>query len=220
MGLLPAAGRARGPFPSDPAARMRRIAASFRSLAIRMGGVLIKVGQFLSSRLDVLPREITAELAGLQDEVGAESFEAIRGGGGGRVRHAARARSSSTSSALPLPPRPSGRSIARGCARRSRAAAAPPPGRRQGPAAAHPGDRGGRPCRHPRGRRWLQRLKIRQPPRRTSRPSIEEFSRSLYEEIDYLNEGKNAEKFAAQLRASAPRWWCPPWSGPIRRGAC
>ena len=59
-------------------ARMRRIAVDFRALAIRMGGVLIKVGQFLSSRLDVLPREITAELAGLQDEVGAESFAAIR----------------------------------------------------------------------------------------------------------------------------------------------
>jgi predicted unusual protein kinase regulating ubiquinone biosynthesis (AarF/ABC1/UbiB family) len=59
-------------------ARMRKIAASFRTLAIRMGGVLIKVGQFLSSRVDVLPREITAELAGLQDEVGAESFEVIR----------------------------------------------------------------------------------------------------------------------------------------------
>jgi predicted unusual protein kinase regulating ubiquinone biosynthesis (AarF/ABC1/UbiB family) len=60
------------------AARMQRTAASFRQLAIRMGGVLIKVGQFLSSRLDMLPREITAELAGLQDEVGAESFDAIR----------------------------------------------------------------------------------------------------------------------------------------------
>src|SRR5208337_5270720 len=59
-------------------ARMQRIAMEFRALALRMGGVLIKVGQFLSSRLDVLPREITAELAGLQDEVGAESFEAIR----------------------------------------------------------------------------------------------------------------------------------------------
>ena len=37
--------------------RLRRIAAAFRTLAIEMGGVLIKVGQFLSSRLDVLPIE-------------------------------------------------------------------------------------------------------------------------------------------------------------------
>ncbi|MBA4379877.1 MAG: ABC transporter, partial [Anaerolinea sp.] len=36
-------------------ARYRQTAARFRTLAIRMGGVMIKVGQFLSSRLDVLP---------------------------------------------------------------------------------------------------------------------------------------------------------------------
>jgi len=58
--------------------RSRAIAVRFRALAIRMGGLMIKVGQFLSARLDVLPPEITDELAGLQDEVPAESFEAIR----------------------------------------------------------------------------------------------------------------------------------------------
>jgi predicted unusual protein kinase regulating ubiquinone biosynthesis (AarF/ABC1/UbiB family) len=47
-------------------------------MAIGMGGVMIKVGQFLSSRLDVLPEEITDELSGLQDEVPAEDFDAIR----------------------------------------------------------------------------------------------------------------------------------------------
>jgi predicted unusual protein kinase regulating ubiquinone biosynthesis (AarF/ABC1/UbiB family) len=58
--------------------RLRRIAADFRALAIRMGGLMIKVGQFLSSRLDVLPPEITQELAGLQDEVPPEKCEDIR----------------------------------------------------------------------------------------------------------------------------------------------
>ena len=58
--------------------RIRRVAAAFRRLAVRMGGVMIKVGQFLSARLDVLPREITDELAGLQDEVAPEAFENIR----------------------------------------------------------------------------------------------------------------------------------------------
>ena len=57
--------------------RNRQTAVRFRALAIRMGGLMIKVGQFLSARLDVLPAEITDELSGLQDEVPAESFEAI-----------------------------------------------------------------------------------------------------------------------------------------------
>lgn len=59
-------------------ARYRQTAARFRTLAIRMGGVMIKVGQFLSSRLDVLPPEITDELSGLQDEVPPEDFQDIR----------------------------------------------------------------------------------------------------------------------------------------------
>jgi predicted unusual protein kinase regulating ubiquinone biosynthesis (AarF/ABC1/UbiB family) len=58
--------------------RYRQVAREFRNLAIRMGGVMIKVGQFLSSRLDVLPPEIISELSGLQDEVPPESFEDIR----------------------------------------------------------------------------------------------------------------------------------------------
>jgi len=58
--------------------RYRKIAARYRSLAIQMGGVLIKVGQFLSARVDVLPVEITTELSGLQDEVPSESFEDIK----------------------------------------------------------------------------------------------------------------------------------------------
>lgn len=58
--------------------RLKNIAAQFRQLAIRMGGVMIKVGQFLSSRLDVLPQEIIDELSGLQDEVPPEVFVDIQ----------------------------------------------------------------------------------------------------------------------------------------------
>ena len=58
--------------------RYRRIAVRFRALAIRMGGLMIKVGQFLSARLDVLPPQITDELSGLQDEVPAVEFSAIQ----------------------------------------------------------------------------------------------------------------------------------------------
>lgn len=58
--------------------RNRRAAARFRTVAIGMGGLLIKSGQFLSARLDVLPAEITDELAGLQDEVPPAPYEAIQ----------------------------------------------------------------------------------------------------------------------------------------------
>ncbi len=58
--------------------RLRHFGEVYRSLAIQLGGVMIKVGQFLSARVDVLPEEITAELSGLQDEVPAEDFTAIR----------------------------------------------------------------------------------------------------------------------------------------------
>ncbi|MCX6502763.1 MAG: AarF/UbiB family protein [Microbacterium sp.] len=59
--------------------RMRRLAQRFHALAVELGGLMIKVGQFLSSRLDVLPPEITRELEGLQDEVPAVPFAHIRG---------------------------------------------------------------------------------------------------------------------------------------------
>ena len=57
--------------------RLQRTAARFRVLAIALGGLMIKLGQFLSSRLDVLPRSITNELSGLQDEVPAEKLDAL-----------------------------------------------------------------------------------------------------------------------------------------------
>lgn len=64
---------ARGRIP-----RLQRLARRFHVLAADLGGLMIKVGQFMSSRLDILPPEITAELEGLQDEVAAERPEAIR----------------------------------------------------------------------------------------------------------------------------------------------
>lgn len=51
--------------------RYRSWSRRFRYLAVEMGGVMIKLGQFLSARVDVLPPEITDELKGLQDEVPA-----------------------------------------------------------------------------------------------------------------------------------------------------
>ncbi|MBD1536913.1 AarF/ABC1/UbiB kinase family protein [Arthrobacter sp. S1_S22] len=58
--------------------RMQRFARRFHGLAVELGGLMIKVGQFLSSRLDILPPEITRELEGLQDEVPPVPFPSIR----------------------------------------------------------------------------------------------------------------------------------------------
>ncbi|HVO43705.1 MAG TPA: AarF/UbiB family protein, partial [Aggregatilineales bacterium] len=56
---------------------MQHDAREFRQLAVSMGGVMIKLGQFISTRVDVLPPEITQELEGLQDQVPVESFDYI-----------------------------------------------------------------------------------------------------------------------------------------------
>lgn len=58
-------------------ARYRQLSRRFRGLAVMMGGVMIKLGQFLSARVDILPPEITDELKGLQDEVPPEPPERI-----------------------------------------------------------------------------------------------------------------------------------------------
>ena len=49
----------------------------FRETAVRMGGLLIKLGQFVSTRVDLLPGSSIRELSGLQDEVQAVEFKAI-----------------------------------------------------------------------------------------------------------------------------------------------
>ncbi|HVU13927.1 MAG TPA: AarF/UbiB family protein [Phototrophicaceae bacterium] len=58
--------------------RWQRYARSFRYFAIDMGGLMIKLGQFISTRSDVLPPEVTNELATLRDEVPGVPTEQIR----------------------------------------------------------------------------------------------------------------------------------------------
>ena len=53
-------------------------ARRFRVMAIELGGVMIKLGQFFASRVDILPKEIIDELSSLQDEVPPENFDDIR----------------------------------------------------------------------------------------------------------------------------------------------
>lgn len=58
--------------------RNRRRAIAIRTAALDMGGVLVKVGQFLSTRVDLLPPEYIEELSLLQDEVPGVPFADIR----------------------------------------------------------------------------------------------------------------------------------------------
>ena len=53
-------------------------ARRFRLTAVELGGLLIKLGQFFSTRVDVLPQDSIRELSGLQDEVREETFADIR----------------------------------------------------------------------------------------------------------------------------------------------
>lgn len=53
-------------------------ARRFRDTAVELGGLLIKLGQFFSTRVDVLPQAAVQELTGLQDEVQPVSFQEIR----------------------------------------------------------------------------------------------------------------------------------------------
>jgi predicted unusual protein kinase regulating ubiquinone biosynthesis (AarF/ABC1/UbiB family) len=61
--------------PASP--RWRRLAGEFCTLAGEMGGVLVKLGQFLSLRVDLLPRVVTEELALLQDQMPAVATPAV-----------------------------------------------------------------------------------------------------------------------------------------------
>lgn len=58
--------------------RHRKRAIQFRETAIEMGGVLIKLGQFFSARVDIMPDEYIQELAKLQDTVPPVPFNEIR----------------------------------------------------------------------------------------------------------------------------------------------
>jgi predicted unusual protein kinase regulating ubiquinone biosynthesis (AarF/ABC1/UbiB family) len=56
----------------------RRSAVRLREAAVALKGVLIKLAQFMSARVDLLPEEYTEELALLQDQVPPAPFSEIR----------------------------------------------------------------------------------------------------------------------------------------------
>ena len=57
---------------------MIRLLKEYRTTALRLGVLLIKLGQFLSSRADLLPEPALEVLGDLQDQVPAAPFNTIR----------------------------------------------------------------------------------------------------------------------------------------------
>ncbi len=206
--------------------RLRHIAVQFRALAVQMGGVMIKVGQFLSARLDVLPVEITNELAGLQDEVRPELFEPIR-----RVLEEEMSAPLETRFAdfepAPLASASIGQ-VHRARLREDALLQSSTEGESSAQSSIPPVVvKIQRPNIQTIVETDLSALRVVSgwvnyyPPirKRANIPALlSEFSRSLYEEMDYLTEGSHAETFAANF-ANRPdiRVPCVFWSHTTRR---
>ncbi len=181
--------------------RLRQSARAFRQMAVELGGVMIKVGQFLSTRVDVLPDEVINELAGLQDEVPAEVYNEIRKVAESELGEPLQLRFAEFDE-VPLA------AASLGQVHKARL-----------PAALAEDGTGGAEVvvkiQRPNIEliiatdlaalrtvgRWLHSYKpIR---RRADIPALlNEFTRILYEEIDYLAEGRNAETFAWNFRGN------------------
>jgi predicted unusual protein kinase regulating ubiquinone biosynthesis (AarF/ABC1/UbiB family) len=166
-------------------------ARRFRALAIDLGGVMIKLGQFFASRVDILPKEIVDELSSLQDEVPPESFDDIRVA---LERELNRPIGDIFSSINPIPTAAASLGqvhhvVLKGGAR------AIVKVQRPGIEALVTVDLQALRT----AASWVKRYgPIR---RRVDIDALyDEFSRTLYQELDYLAEGRNIERFAADFK--------------------
>ncbi len=183
--------------------RRRRLAARFRAMAVEMGGVLIKLGQFLSARADVLPPEITEELSGLQDEVPPDPFPPIR---------------QMIESELGAPLSQLFEEFQEGTeigASLGQVYQARLPSREPVMVKVQRPQIEVLVATDLAALRWAVGWLKRYPPisRRVNLDALlDEFGRTLYEELDYIAEGHNAEKFAEnfagnpKVRIPLPRW--------------
>ncbi len=185
--------------------RFRELAREFRGLAIQMGGVMIKLGQFLSARVDMLPVEVTEELRGLQDEVPPADTKVVMG----LLREELGDIDRRFEFIEPQP------LAAASLGQVYRARLKPPRGQ------SGPGDPVVIKVQRPQIElmvrtdmaalrvvaRWLMRYKpIR---KRANVPALmEEFARTLWEELDYESEAGNAEQFA-RIHADNPHIYIP-----------
>ncbi|ASN21072.1 ABC1 kinase family protein [Arthrobacter sp. YN] len=181
--------------------RMRRFARRFHGLAVELGGLMIKVGQFMSSRLDVLPPEITSELEGLQDEVPPVPFHAIRALAEAELGAPLEAVFASVEE-TPIA------AASLGQAHRAKLLSgnAEDTGlssvvfKVQRPGIAEIVDVDLAALRKVGG--WLSRIRLVS--NRADVPAlIKEFAQTSLEEIDYLNEAANSERFAADFADDA-----------------
>ncbi len=166
-------------------------ARRFRLLAIELGGVMIKLGQFFASRVDILPKEIIDELSSLQDEVPAEPFDAIRAA---LERELNRPIDQIFASINPTPAAAASLGQAHQVVLKS--------GERAIVKVQRPGIetlvtvdlQAVRTAAS-----WIRRYgPIR---RRVDVNALyDEFSRTLYQELDYLAEGRNLERFATDFK--------------------
>src|ERR1700737_2633738 len=70
--------RARGNYEVQPNVEVLvEVLVAFRKTAIKLGVLMIKLGQFLSSRADLLPEQALAAITSLQDEVPPVSFNQV-----------------------------------------------------------------------------------------------------------------------------------------------
>jgi predicted unusual protein kinase regulating ubiquinone biosynthesis (AarF/ABC1/UbiB family) len=188
--------RAAGRYDVQPDVKALHFALrEFNDTATRMGGLLIKLGQFLSARADLLPQEALAELASLQDDVPPQPFSAIR-----RVLEA-ELRAPLESLFTFIDPQPSG-SASLGQVHRARL--------RDGREAAIKVQRPGidqivrtdlATLRFVLG--VFRRVAPAANEMMDLRGMYREFSRVVYEELDYQHEGHNAERVT---RVTADQW--------------